>query len=57
MICDNDEAIDVYVDEYLPALASIGEIQLIGMLTSRSVEPFIHRFQRLTTIAALGIRY
>jgi hypothetical protein len=40
VVYDNDEAVDVYVDEYLLALASLGEIQLKGMLTSSSIKPF-----------------
>jgi hypothetical protein len=40
VVYDNDEAIDVYVDEYLLALASTAEIQLKGIMTSSSVEPY-----------------
>ena len=39
VVYDNDSAVDVYTDEYLLALASLGEIQLKGMLTSSSVVP------------------
>jgi hypothetical protein len=39
VIYDKDEAVDQYVDEYLLALASIGEIQLKGMITSSSIAP------------------
>ena len=34
VIYDNDEVLDVYTDEYVMALASLGEIQLKGMITS-----------------------
>jgi hypothetical protein len=40
VIYDNDEAIDVYTDDYLLALSSLGEIRLLGFITSSSVEPF-----------------
>ncbi|MEY2539365.1 MAG: hypothetical protein QOG67_3105 [Verrucomicrobiota bacterium] len=39
VIYDNDSAVDVYTDEYLLALSSLGEIQLKGMLTSSSIAP------------------
>jgi hypothetical protein len=34
IVYDNDEVIDVYTDDYLMALASAGEIDLRGMITS-----------------------
>ena len=40
VVYDNDEAVDMYTDEYLLALASMGEIQLEGMITSSPIEPF-----------------
>jgi len=40
IIYDNDAVIDVYTDEYLMALASAGDIHLVGMLTSSSIAPF-----------------
>ena len=40
VVYDNDEAVDMYTDEYLLALASLGEIQLHGILTSSPIEPF-----------------
>jgi hypothetical protein len=40
VIYDNDEAIDVYTDEFVMALAASGRIDLVGMLTSTSVAPF-----------------
>jgi len=40
VVYDNDEAVDMYTDEYLLALASMGEIQLVGMITSSPIEPF-----------------
>ena len=39
VIYDNDAVTDVYTDEYLMALASLGEIQLKGMLSSSSIAP------------------
>ena len=39
VVYDNDSVVDVYTDEYLLALSSLGEIQLKGMLTSSSVIP------------------
>jgi hypothetical protein len=40
VIYDNDAVIDVYTDEYIMALASAGEIRLVGMITSSSIAPF-----------------
>ncbi len=40
VIYDNDTVIDVYTDEYLMALASAGDIHLVGMVTSSSVTPY-----------------
>jgi hypothetical protein len=36
---DNDEASDVYTDEYLYALQQTGEIELLGVSTSTSIGP------------------
>ncbi len=36
VICDNDDHRDVYTDEYLMALSSIGDIKLKGMITTYS---------------------
>jgi hypothetical protein len=40
VLYDNDEAVDMYTDEYLLAQASLGQIQLKGMTTSSPVEPY-----------------
>lgn len=40
IIIDNDEYDDVYDQDYLMALASIGEIQLKGIITSSSITPY-----------------
>jgi hypothetical protein len=40
IVYDNDEAVDMYTDEYLLALASLGEIQLKGVITSSPIEPY-----------------
>jgi hypothetical protein len=40
VVYDNDEAVDQYTDEYLLSLASLGQIQLKGMITSSSIEPY-----------------
>jgi hypothetical protein len=40
VIYDNDETIDVYTDEYLMALSSLGEIKLLAFITSSSIKPF-----------------
>lgn len=40
IIYDNDDTVDVYTDDYLMALASAGEINLAGMITSTSIAPF-----------------
>jgi hypothetical protein len=40
VVYDNDEAVDMYTDEYLMALASLGDIQLKGVLTSSPVAPY-----------------
>lgn len=40
VIYDNDETIDVYTDDYLMALSDLGDIRLLGFVTSSSVEPF-----------------
>lgn len=37
---DNDEATDVYTEEYLYALGELGKIDLKGISTTTSVEPF-----------------
>jgi hypothetical protein len=41
VIYDNDEVVDVYTDEYLMALAALGEIQLKGMI-HRLIAPENH---------------
>jgi hypothetical protein len=40
IIGDNDEYDDVYVDDYLMALASTGAINLKGLITSSSITPY-----------------
>jgi len=40
VIYDNDETIDVYTDDYLMALASAGDIKLVGLISSTSVAPY-----------------
>lgn len=40
VIYDNDTTVDVYTDDYLMALASAGDINLAGMITTASVAPF-----------------
>jgi hypothetical protein len=40
VVYDNDEAVDMYTDEYLLALASLSEIQLKGMITSSPIVPY-----------------
>lgn len=40
VLYDNDEAVDMYTDEFLLALASLGRIQLKGMITSSPVTPY-----------------
>ena len=40
IIYDNDAVDDVYTDDYLMALASAGDINLVGMITSSSVSPY-----------------
>ena len=40
ILYDNDEAVDMYTDEYLLAQASLGHIQLKGMMTSTPNEPY-----------------
>lgn len=40
VIYDNDETIDAYTDDVIMAYASTGEIKLVGMITSSSVQPF-----------------
>jgi hypothetical protein len=40
VVYDNDEAVDMYTDEYLLGLASLGKIRLDGMITSSSVAPY-----------------
>jgi hypothetical protein len=40
VIHDNDTVIDVYTEDYLMALASAGDIQLVGLTTSSSVAPY-----------------
>ena len=37
VVCDNDQTEDVYTDEVLMAMASAGRIQLVGMITARTV--------------------
>src|SRR5687767_8881241 len=39
VIYANDDAIDIYTDEYLFALAAAGEIELRGIITSSPVAP------------------
>jgi hypothetical protein len=40
VVYDNDEAVDMYTDEYLLALASVGTIQLKGLITSSPIAPY-----------------
>jgi hypothetical protein len=40
VLYDNDGSVDVYTGEYLLALASLGEIELKGMLTSSPIAPY-----------------
>lgn len=40
VIHDNDTVIDVYTEEYLMALASTGDIQFVGLITSSSIAPY-----------------
>ncbi len=40
VIYDNDDASDMYTDEYMMALASAGDIKLTGIITSSSIAPF-----------------
>ncbi len=40
VVYDNDETIDMYTDEYLMALASSGEIHLVGIVTSSAIAPY-----------------
>lgn len=40
VVHDNDTVIDVYTEDYLMALASVGDIQLRGLVTSSSITPF-----------------
>jgi hypothetical protein len=40
VLYDNDEAVDMYTDEYLLALASLGDIKLNGMITSSPIVPY-----------------
>ena len=39
ILYDNDEVLDVYTDDYLMALASVGAINLRGLCTSSSIAP------------------
>jgi len=39
IIYDNDEVLDVYTDDYLMSLASLGEIDLRGLITSSPISP------------------
>lgn len=61
VIYDNDAAIDVYTDDYLMALASAGDIKLIGMITSTSIAPFNRHsmeadFERTATVRAESVK-
>lgn len=40
IIYDNDDTVDVYTDDYLMAMASAGDISLVGMITTSSVVPY-----------------
>jgi hypothetical protein len=40
VVYDNDEAVDIYTDEFVMSLATTGRIRLAGLLTSTSVAPF-----------------
>lgn len=40
IIYDNDDTVDVYTDDYLMALSSAGDINLVGMITTSSVAPY-----------------
>ncbi len=40
VVYDNDGVVDMYTDEYLLALASLGEIHLKGLITSSPIEPY-----------------
>lgn len=40
VVYDNDDVADVYADEYLLSLASLGDVRLNGIITSTSVAPY-----------------
>jgi len=42
VIYDNDNALDIYTDELVMALASAGEIDLRGMISTTSIAPYNH---------------
>lgn len=57
-----DDAINCYTDDYMMALASAGDIILVGMVTSSSVAPFNHMvtsedYERFVAQRAEGIRH
>lgn len=56
VIYDNDVVRDVYTDDYVMALASLGKIRLRGMTTSSSFAPYNHYIQAGMTAAEVGVR-
>lgn len=40
IIYDKDEVVNCYTDDYIMALASAGDIHLVGMITSSTVQPY-----------------
>lgn len=62
LIYIKDEAINCYTDEYVMALASAGDIHLVGMITSSSVAPYnqwvtSEDYERFVLQRAEGIRH
>ena len=56
VIYDNDVVRDVYTDDYVMALASVGKIRLRGMTTSSSFAPYNHYIPAGMTAAEVGVR-
>lgn len=56
VIYDNDVVRDVYTDDYVMALASLGKIRLRGMTTSSSFAPYNHYIPAGMTGAEVGVR-
>lgn len=62
IIYDKDEVVNCYTDDYLMSLASAGDIKLVGIITSSTVQDYnkhvtLQDYERMVTQRREGIRH